>query len=483
MANRKDFVVRKGAQVASNVVVGIYTNANAAPAGGMIVSGNVGIGTASVDSNVALHVSGSLGVTRYYMDDASNYPGYAPSLNLNFVGSSSLDSRISFTRSSTATYVGADGYIKTAALNVPRFDYNPSYSPARPIGLLIEQSSTNLILNSGNIATWGTSFSTLTANSAISPDGTTTAALMIPSYNINNNHYISNVWNASVGNSITFSISVFAKSAGYQWICMNAGNAMGGGYLFFDIINGVIGTYGTVTNPAIQACGNGWFRCSYQFTTPASGTGAIEHQVYAATNNGSSYLSGNGTSGYYFWGAQVEQLAFPTSYIATAGATATRSAELISMPTGSWYNPLSSSLLVEASKNLSNDAGYGGIVEINDGGVNNRFEFYVASNTSTIHFADQYSTNTSDADITVGNFTTGAPYKLAGSISQGSIAASINGNIAVTGTPTKFPGASLNNLAIGHLGASGNYHNGWIRSISYWPISLTSTQLSSITKV
>ena len=30
MANRKDFVVRKGAQVASNVVIGTYTNANAA---------------------------------------------------------------------------------------------------------------------------------------------------------------------------------------------------------------------------------------------------------------------------------------------------------------------------------------------------------------------------------------------------------------------------------------------------------------------
>jgi hypothetical protein len=482
---RQDFIVRKGAQVASNVVIGTYAGVNAAPVGGMIVSGNVGIGTATVDSNVSLHVSGSLGSNDYYMDDTANYPGYAPSLYLNFVGSNLLDSRISFIRASTATYVGADGYIKTAQLNVPRFDYDPSYSPPRPNGLLVEQSSTNLMPNSGNIATWTTSFCSLTANSATSPDTTTTAALMIPSTDLNNNHYVNYVWNGSVGNSVTFTVSIFAKTAGYQWIRMNVGNTMGGGYLFFDIINGVIGTYGGVSNPAIQAFSNGWFRCSYQYTTPSAGTGRVGHQIHGSpSNNNFANWSGDGTSGYYFWGAQVEQLSLLTSYIPTLASTASRAAELVNMPaSSSWYNPLSSSLLVEASKNSANDTGFGGIVEINDTSANNRFEFYVGSSTASVHFADNYSANNTDADITIGNFTAGSPYKIAGSISQGSIAASINGNLAVTGTTSNFPGTSLTNLAIGHLGAGTNYHNGWIRSISYWPRSLTSSQLSSITKV
>ena len=402
-----------------------------------------------------------------------------PTLLLPFNESTTVDTRITFTRASSATYFNNLGVITTAAANVPRIDYNPSTGAC--LGLLIEQSSTNLITYSGDVSTFGATFSTLTANSATSPDGTTTAALMIPSVDLNNNHYISKVWNGSVGNSVTFTISIFAKTAGYQWIRMNTGNAMGGGYLFFDIINGVIGAYATVTNPTIQACGNGWFRCSYQFTTAATGTGAIGHQIYGSPSNGNfASWSGNGTSGYYFWGAQVEQLAFLTSYIPTVASTATRSADLAIISGtnfSSWYNTTAATVMAEVTQESSS----GGIqLQFSD---NNTNKLNMSTNSTTVAFYDYYSVS-STLDVSISATYSGSSFKSIGAISgalstTGTIALVVNGGTAVTGTTGNYSGAAFTQLALGYA-LGGTYLNGWIQRIAYWPIAMTNTQLQAM---
>ena len=55
-------------------------------------------------------------------------------------------SQLTITRASTATYVGANGTITTAAVNEPRYEFDPV--ALTPKGLLVEQASTNLFLNS-----------------------------------------------------------------------------------------------------------------------------------------------------------------------------------------------------------------------------------------------------------------------------------------------------------------------------------------------
>lgn len=63
----------------------------------------------------------------------------------------SLPSGLTFTRASTATYFDVTGTMQTAATNTPRFDYNPSTHALN--GLLIEETRTNLLLNSATLST------------------------------------------------------------------------------------------------------------------------------------------------------------------------------------------------------------------------------------------------------------------------------------------------------------------------------------------
>ena len=93
--------------------------------------------------------------------EENKYAKYGqPTLDLVFTGpKESVTDRagnvsLEFTRSSTATYVGSDGLIKSAAVNEARFDHDKD---GNDLGLLIEESRTNLALESedwGNTTYW-----------------------------------------------------------------------------------------------------------------------------------------------------------------------------------------------------------------------------------------------------------------------------------------------------------------------------------------
>lgn len=79
------------------------------------------------------------------------YPTQRPALDLNFARAKRLDPRVSLTRASVGTYVGNDGLIKYAAAGEARFDHDPVTGES--LGLLREDSRSNLLLNSETLAT------------------------------------------------------------------------------------------------------------------------------------------------------------------------------------------------------------------------------------------------------------------------------------------------------------------------------------------
>jgi hypothetical protein len=109
---------------------------------------------------------------------------------------------------------------------------------------------------------------------------------------------------------------VYAKAAGRDWfrisIIDKAGSFPG---VYFNLSDGTKGS--EIVSPldvSITPVGNGWYRCSVTASVKTGGStpGA---RVFLASNNGVLSYQGDGTSGIYLWGAQLEQSPAATAYV------------------------------------------------------------------------------------------------------------------------------------------------------------------------
>ena len=137
-----------------------------------------------------------------------------PKLALDFT-TASLDSRITFTRTTDAThpatYVNSSGVISTATNNAPRFDYDPVTLACK--GLLIEESRNNNFLNSSNLSavSWSPYQSSITTDSVIAPDGSSTSYKLVENATTNI-HALSIASQITITASSTITLSVYAKA-------------------------------------------------------------------------------------------------------------------------------------------------------------------------------------------------------------------------------------------------------------------------------
>lgn len=258
---------------------------------------------------------------------ATTKPNIEPTLLLDFANSETVDSRITFTRESIATRVNRFGKIETVDWNVPRINYDPVTGEC--LGFLIEEARTNVLMNSNAFSdsVWTTSNLAVEPNSTTAPDGTLTSAKIIAS-NTSSSHYIRQIFSATSGNYYT--VAIYAKAGELSIVELafstyaNWENSIP--WAKFDLTTGIA----TTTNPAaivqMSPCMNGWYRCS--MTVKAIATFTSTFTLLLCNSTGSDTFTGDGSSGVYIWGAQVEVGSFPTSYIPTNATAVTRDVDI-----------------------------------------------------------------------------------------------------------------------------------------------------------
>lgn len=358
-----------------------------------IIIGNTTVNTSIAGSNVTVNVP------QGYAEYNATRNSIMPTLRLDFVNSNVLDPRITFTRASSATYFNSAGALTTAANNIPRFDYNPSTLVCN--GLLIEQSSVNILLNSATLSTQSV---------------TTTAT--------------------------TYTLSFYGT--------------------------------GTVTLSG-----------TYAGSLVGSGAFPTRSRLSFTATAGTLTLTVTGNVSY----AQLEALSFPTSYIATTGASATRSADVASIPLGTLFNSNAFTVYTENIMANITPVEYPRILVIDNG-------------SSVVNGIQILTTPTSNPPVRLygvigstggfpgsGNsvllYTAGAITKGALSVSSSSAYIAWNGATPVanntafgTYTPSSFTTLWIS-APVAETG--GSTYCGWARRIILWTQALSNNELISLT--
>jgi hypothetical protein len=368
--------------------------------------------------------------------------------------------------STVGEYIPTTSTINSAA----RYDHDPVSLIGK--GLLLEEARTNLLLRSEefNDASWAKSAGTVSANSIASPAGAITADTFVENTS-NALHRISR--GGAVVSGLTYTTSVYAKYAG-RFLYFNC-NVMHAARATFDLQSGTVATV-AAGSAAIVAMGNGWYRCSITGVAAATLTQSFYLQLNDTSVATDRTYTGDGTSGIYLWGAQLEAGAFPTSYIPTTTATVTRAADIstsvaTSVFESSWYRQDEGTVFADV-KTLSPQPDYFSTV----------FELQKSDNTDRLFVRYPNFVGWEAGGQTGSGLFISRSFRQQSKLSIGyktnDTAFAANGSAASDTSATI--GETKNEMYIGENG-SGFTLNGHIRRLTYWPQRLSNATLQALT--
>lgn len=409
----------------------------------------------------------------------SNYPTVRPSLTLDFQKSKQLDPRISFSRSSSATYVEG-GVVKTADEHQARFEDE---------GLLLEESRANLLTYSEQFdnAEWVTTgVDAPTVNSTTAPNGELTADTL--TCNATNSFIYDQINGLSTNTYYAFSVFVKKGTADYCYLSAR-GHQFAYFLAVFDLSTGICTQqdtknsthYPLSTNYALESIplSNGWFRLSIATKTPTYSD--VRFKIGFASQGTGNVLGNDGISGatpgetMFVWGAQVEQGSFPTSYIPTSGSTVIRAADVCKIEGdnfSSWYNQSEGTLTINATD--VKEGKYVSSLTSGTTGSPDTLALYRKDDDEwRVYHTAQVTFSATGSDA---NFASG--YSVSGSTRTAS--AAWKGSL-VSNVPTDASSIPFTSLQIGTGPKTSGISNGHISRLSYYSERLTNTQLEAIT--
>jgi len=367
---------------------------------------------------------------------------------------SSYSDLITFSRASTGTYLDSDGVLKSATTNTPRVEYD--YQGNR-LGLLVEEARTNVVLYSSDVAqsAWIKRGSASSQKIATDIFGNANSASRVSIGQSGINDFYESAYN-----TVRFSVSVAVSPSFYIKTITTTGtlsvqNAINGstvGRWLIDLSLLSTTTYEhiTETHPAVTV--------DVPFVSTTSGHGGL-----LFCSNTIDIIS------FDIDGIQLEQGSFPTSYIPTSGATATRAADVASIGVGAFgYNKGAGSFVIQFK---SVDEAYHAINFNTDS--DNRVVIY-ASGASIYTY--ERNAGVVSSNVLLGSATT--------DFMKAAVAIKNNSSPALDGTTYSMNSTSwppVTEIDIGMSETGSGHLNGHISSIAYYPRRLTDAQIKSLT--
>lgn len=381
----------------------------------------------------------------------------------------------SVTRATTATRINEDGLIESVAVNVPRIDYTDGGCPS----LLIEPQRTNIVTNSEDFTTtWVLGGTNITANQTISPRGDTTGSLI--QGNGTTTIAYARLQNITLPAGVNTQ-SFYVKYINTQWVRLTYEQFDNTGTIYFDILNGAVGSFTGGVTGSIKDAGNGWFRITATLDIGTTDlTGRAPFFSLADDDGSASFPSttAQGQAKAYIWGAQLEAGAYATSYIPTSGTTVTRNADVINLTgAAALLGDSEGTLFVEAQWF---DASQLSFFSLSDGATANRVYFF--NNAGPITFvtrvADANQCSISGSTATDITFT-----RLAGAYKQNDFGFYQDGTqIGLDNVGSTYSAGTLTRVGFDASSNGSVPFYGRIRQLAVFPTRLTNAELQTLTQ-
>lgn len=365
---------------------------------------------------------------------------------------------VSFTRASTGWRYNSAGLLVSMAADAPRFQYDPVTLAAR--GLLIEDASTGLVTKSEQFdnVIWSKVRSSITPNTVVAPDGTTTGDSLIEDATAANTHDVRQA--IAYVSGTTYAHTVFAKANTRSRIYMQFHASAFGTTksVWFDLSGGTVGTTAAGVTAYIESVGSGWYRCVCIVT--ATGTSTQSWAVSLATADNFTAYDGDGASGLYLWGGNVRTDDVMTSYVSADASAVVRAADVALITNPQVLADQVYIIRARTPRKISGGA-VNVLFQVDDGTSNNRrtIRYSTDGRLRVISVVG----NSTQCDLDMGAVAAGTDFILAARFAENSFAASLNGGAIITDVSGSNP-LGLTTARIGR-GVSGTLWQSTIKTI------------------